>query len=61
MTPQKKSSETAQPTWEYDPFAEPRTIPTGWDMSEFLKSAEVDARPLDAPMAGETEKDGLSS
>jgi hypothetical protein len=51
---------TQHPHWEYeDPFAEPRTIPTGWDMSEFLKSSETETFINSAESPAPDAKDGL--
>ncbi len=38
MNPQSKKNTHPQPEYEFDPFADPRTIPTGWDLSEMLKT-----------------------
>lgn len=27
----------------YNPFPEPQTIPSGWDMSEFISATQVDS------------------
>ena len=27
----------------YNPFPEPQTIPSGWDMSEFMSTPQVDS------------------
>jgi hypothetical protein len=40
MNPQNKKNTTSEPKYEFDPFADPRTIPTGWDLSEMFKSKE---------------------
>jgi hypothetical protein len=40
MNPQNKKDTTSEPKYEFDPFADPRTIPTGWDLSEMFKSKE---------------------
>lgn len=47
------SNNTLQPTdhlpeW-YDPFPEPQTVPSGWDLSEFGYTQH------DAPKTGETQ------
>jgi hypothetical protein len=39
MNQQSTHKNTPQPEYEFDPFADPRTIPTGWDLSEmFIKT-----------------------
>jgi len=45
MNPQPKKNTTPQPEYEFDPFADPRTIPTGWDLSEMFKTKEDQKRP----------------
>jgi len=40
MITQSKKKTTPQPEYEFDPFADPRTIPTGWDLSEMFKKNE---------------------
>jgi hypothetical protein len=45
MNPQSKKLATPQPEYEFDPFADPRTIPTGWDLSEMFKKKEDQKRP----------------
>ena len=45
MNPQSKKKNTPQPEYEFDPFADPRTIPTGWDLSEMFKTIEDQKRP----------------
>jgi hypothetical protein len=45
MNPQKKKKITSEPKYEFDPFADPRTIPTGWDLSEMFKSKKDQKRP----------------
>ena len=31
----KKQKEEPSPSWERDPFPQPRTFPAGWDLSEY--------------------------
>jgi hypothetical protein len=45
MNPQNKKETTSEPKYEFDPFADPRTIPTGWDLSEMFNSKEDQQRP----------------
>jgi hypothetical protein len=45
MNPQPKKNTTPQPEYEFDPFEDPRTIPTGWDLSEMFKNKEDQKRP----------------
>jgi hypothetical protein len=37
MEPKNNSKEERRPTWEPDPFPQPRTIPGGWDLSEMTR------------------------
>jgi hypothetical protein len=42
--------DTVMPEW-HDPFPEPQTIPSGWDLSEFLSaspSATIDDADVNA-------------
>jgi hypothetical protein len=39
MNTQDKNQEIAHSS-AYNPFPEPRTIPSGWDLSEFLSASE---------------------
>jgi hypothetical protein len=45
MNPPSKKKTTLQPEYEFDPFADPRTIPTGWDLSEMFTNKEDQKRP----------------
>jgi len=45
MNPQNKKAAASEPKYEFDPFADPRTIPTGWDLSEMFKSKEDQELP----------------
>ena len=38
MHPKPETPKNTQSNW--DPFPEPRTIPEGWDLSEYLAHAE---------------------
>jgi hypothetical protein len=40
--------ENAMPEW-YDPFPEPQTIPSGWDLSEFFSQSAPDTRDESEP------------
>jgi hypothetical protein len=42
MTIQDEDRDVTQ-SHNLNPFPEPRTIPTGWDMSALLSAAEVDS------------------
>ena len=39
MNPQNENQDFSR-TKDFDPFPEPQTIPSGWDMSEFLSPPE---------------------
>ncbi|MBM4424835.1 MAG: hypothetical protein FJ030_15850 [Chloroflexi bacterium] len=41
MTTSSNPNTDSMPEW-YDPFAEPNTIPGGWDLSDFAASARAD-------------------
>jgi hypothetical protein len=45
MKAQSKKKTNPQPEYEFDPFADPRTIPTGWDLSELFKKSDDQKRP----------------
>jgi hypothetical protein len=45
MNPKNKQDPASEPKYEFDPFADPRTIPTGWDLSEMFKAQEDQKRP----------------
>ena len=45
MNPKNKKDTASEPKYEFDPFADPRTIPTGWDLSEMFQTKEDQKRP----------------
>jgi hypothetical protein len=42
MTTQNEDRDFVQTDW-FDPFPEPRTIPSGWDLSEFFSTPQTDS------------------
>jgi hypothetical protein len=42
MNPQEENQDTVQ-TSAYNPFPEPQTIPSGWDLSELVTNPETDS------------------
>ncbi len=52
MSHEPEMNSTASMEWRDDPFAEPRTIPSGWDLSEMFKSGEEDSRSWQAVNGG---------
>jgi hypothetical protein len=45
MNPKNQKESPSEPKYEFDPFADPRTIPTGWDLSEMFKNKEDQKHP----------------
>ena len=42
MNPQDKDQDMTFQTAAYNPFPEPQTIPSGWDVSEFTSTSLTD-------------------
>ena len=51
MNPKKKDDDEASDTIAFEPFSEPRTIPTGWDVSALNSTnREEEALPIRLPV-----------
>lgn len=46
MNPQDENQDTIQ-TSAYNPFPEPQTIPSGWDLSELTSALQTDSDEVD--------------
>jgi hypothetical protein len=46
MNPQDENQDTMQ-TSAYNPFPEPQTIPSGWDLSELTSTPQTDFDEVD--------------
>jgi hypothetical protein len=52
---QYESTKKIVPAFEPNPFPEPRTIPTGWDMSNYLDEGDESAVSADVELPLRTE------
>ena len=51
MNPQDENEDTAFQSSAYNPFPEPQTIPSGWDLSGLASTpqADTDSDEVDSP------------